>query len=318
MNRLTNWRHHSAIALGFKKHYRHLLRWIRTRRLPQAAWRQYQLLCQTSSAAALIRHLPELPPYEERPFNKYLHNRLSGPQKLKLAMSSLQFIEQRFNGQGLHQLYDTAGRGIFLGAMPLKSGDTLAARLSCSPFPREGDLEISLWLNDSDKTYSLSFSATLEGTLYLAGLQGGRGDSEQIKFITKQSYGLRPKNLLMALVWRFARSFELNTILGIANQNQVKSRYIKSSYNDFWQEMGAGCAKRGWFTLPQAEPVKDIAAIKSSKRSEFRRRMALRDTLCDELAGTLAVLRADSLVAAPLVEPIAESYTLPLQSTTSL
>ncbi|BDH46969.1 hypothetical protein TUM12370_30130 [Salmonella enterica subsp. enterica serovar Choleraesuis] len=100
--------------------------------------------------------------------------------------------------------------------------------------------------------------------------------------------------MLMTLAWQFARSFELNKINGIANHSQVKSRYLKSSYDEFWLECGGERRQTGWFALPQQEPIKDIQAVKSSKRSEFRRRMALRDELCESAAMTLEAMRSHS------------------------
>lgn len=295
MSGLSGWRKKNVLALGFKRYYRRALRWARTVALPSDQWQRYQQLCQSALSASLIRAHDSLPVYEERPFNKYLNTRWRGAQKLDAAMRSLSFIENSFNVQALHQLYDLTHRGILLGQVTMKDGSKLSARLSCSLYPREGDLDISLWVNKQEKVYSLSFSATTEGTLYLAGLQGGRG--ELIKQVTRQSYGLRPKNLLMALIWQFARSYKLSRILGINNQNQVKSRYLKSSYDIFWEECGAEEQHDGWFVLPEQEPIKDIESVKSSKRAEFRRRMALRDELAGMMAQTLTVMQTSGAVS---------------------
>ncbi len=110
---------------------------------------------------------------------------------------------------------------------------------------------------------------------------------DQVRLITKQMHGMRPKNLLMSAVYAVATFFHVKSILGVSNQCHIKSQHLKSSYDTFWLECNGTQTADGWFQLPIQEPVRDIESVKSQRRAEFRRREALRDAMTQEIIMSL-------------------------------
>jgi uncharacterized protein VirK/YbjX len=56
------------------------------------------------------------------------------------------------------------------------------------------------------RVYSICFSCTEDGRAWIGGIQGGKDiDNEEVKALTKELYGIRPKNLIITLLYGFCR-----------------------------------------------------------------------------------------------------------------
>ncbi len=296
MGLLKTWRQKSTLWSSINQNYGLLKRRIRIAKLPTKQFQQYNIMCQDYRCAQLSCGLDSIPNFSERPLNKYLHRSWNGKQKLTTAMSTLELIEKSFKPEAIEALFSQQSNGLTLANIELKSGEFAQLKLTYSHFPREGDLSIHLLNEEGKEIYLISFSFGAERQLYLCSLQGPATEdsTELVKIITKQTHGLRPKNLLMSAVYSVAAFFGTTEILGISNQAHIKSQHLKSSYDNFWAECGAELTKTGWFKLPSQEPTRDIELVKSQHRSAFRKREALRETMSQNIQNTLCLETFDA------------------------
>lgn len=174
---------------------------------------------------------------------------------------------------------------VHLSLVPLKSGDALEVLLEPSDFYREGELGLYLRNGDGERLYSLSFTLGKNGQLLIGGLQGPRTtmDEGTVKWLGKEMFGLRPKSLLLSALYTLGEQMGGRQLLGISDAAHTCSHKLKSSYDAFWLEAQAKRHDRHWYRLPEREPVRDIAEVKSQRRSEFRRREALREEIAEAI-----------------------------------
>lgn len=290
MGLLKQWRKENKAWKAFSHKLTELKRKVRIGKLPSRQYQQYQSMCQTFQSAQLASAIDGVPQFIERPINKYLHKAWSGKQKLLTASYTLNLIEKTFTSEAIEKMFSAKREGLTVANIELKSGDFAQLTLIYSQYPREGDLTLHLRNETGDDIYLMSFSFGPEGQLYVCSLQGPSTDQsvEQVRLITKQMHGMRPKNLLMSAVYAVAAYFKVTSIQGIANNSHIKSQHLKSSYDTFWQECSATLTSDGWYQLPLQEPVRDIESVKSQRRAEFRRREALRDAMSQEIITSLS------------------------------
>jgi len=290
MGLLKQWRKENKAWKAFSGKYVEFKRKIRVANLPSVQYQQYQNMCQAYQSARLASAIDGVPHFIERPINKYLHKTWSGKQKLLTANYTLDLIEKTFSPETIEKMFSTKREGLTVANIELKSGDFAQLTLIYSQYPREGDLTLHLRNETGDDIYLMSFSFGPEGQLYVCSLQGPSTDQsvEQVRLITKQMHGMRPKNLLMSAVYAVAAYFKVTSIQGISNNSHIKSQHLKSSYDTFWQECNATLTSDGWYQLPLQEPIRDIESVKSQRRAEFRRREALRDAMSQEIVASLS------------------------------
>jgi uncharacterized protein VirK/YbjX len=82
-------------------------------------------------------------------------------------------------------------------------------------------------------------------------------------------------------------------ILGIGNQAHpfASRKKIKADYDAFWLENGGVADTHGFYAMSVLEPLRSESMVESKRRSEFRRREALRREACDLLVAAFAVPR---------------------------
>lgn len=246
---------------------------------PRLHWRWSRQIGRTP---ALSQSYKGQPTPDKRHRRTYLCQHWSIRQRLRVLVDHyryLQVLPAPWVAQ-LHALQPTA-----LAEVPLKSGDALTLFLEPSEFTKEG--EIGLYLRDAtgERLYSLSFSLGAEGVVLIGGLQGPRTsvDEGMVKWLGKEMFGLRPKNLLLSALYALVELMGSRQLLGIGDQAHPSSCKLKSSYDSFWLEAQGTPYDRHWFRLPIREPARDIAEVKSQRRSEFRRREALREALAQSI-----------------------------------
>lgn len=226
MGLLKQWRKENKAWKAFSSKYVKLKRHIRIAKLPAAQYQQYQGMCQTYQSAQFASAIDGVPHFIERPINKYLHKAWSGKQKLLTASYTLDLIEKTFTPEAIEAMFSTKRKGLTVANIELKSGDFAQLTLIYSQYPREGDLTLHLRNETGDDIYLMSFSFGPEGQLYICSLQGPSTDQsvEQVRLITKQMHGMRPKNLLMSAVYAVAAYFKRTSIQGISNNCHIKSQ----------------------------------------------------------------------------------------------
>nr|WP_282552149.1 DUF535 family protein [Providencia rustigianii] len=290
MGLLKQWRQQNKTWKSFTNKYVELKRKIRIAKLPSQEYQQYQSMCENYQSSRLAAVIDGVPHFIERPINKYLHKAWSGKQKLLTASYTLDLIEKTFKPEAIEAMFSNNRSGLTIANIELKSGDFAQLKLIYSQYPREGDLSVHLLNELGDEIYLMSFSFGEKGQLYVCSLQGPSTEQsvEQVKSITKQMHAMRPKNLLMSAIYAVAAFFQVKSIQGISNDSHIKSQHLKSSYNTFWEECGASLTSDGWYQLPLQEPTRDIESVKSQRRSEFRKREALREAMSQSIIESLS------------------------------
>ncbi|ELX8380908.1 VirK/YbjX family protein [Providencia vermicola] len=296
MGLLKQWRKQNKFWQSINNSYVQLKRQVRIAKLPSKPYQQFQMMCENYTCARMSKQFDNIPDFAERPLNKYLHREWNGKQKLLTASHTLEQIEKTFTLEAIKEMFSTERQGLKVADIELKSGDYAQLRLVYSQYPREGDLTLHLLNEMGDDIYLMSFSFGTEGQLYICSLQGPSTEqsTEQVKSITKQMHGMRPKNLLMSSIYAVAAFFHCTSIMGISNNCHIKRQHLKSSYDHFWQECNGVISADGWYHLPLTEPVRDIESVKSQHRSAFRKREALREAMYQSVLGSLAAYSVSS------------------------
>jgi uncharacterized protein len=275
------------LAAGLK----YITRSARMARL-QAAWLK-ELHGEPRLTAVLARD----PRLHERWHHHYINRRLGRAQRMAIISSHYRLMFRRLPAAMVDAVY-LQGR-YALGALTLKDDSQLLLELRRpTGRSREGELSLCLANTQGQLLSSAIFSLADDGqTLLIGCLQGAAAElgREAVRELTKQSYGLRPKNLLFSLLLAFGSFAGARRVLGVGNLSHPfagEQDKIKADYDSFWEECQGLLQPDGFFALPVAEPERDEAQVESKHRSAFRRREMLRREACARL---LAALRAEPL-----------------------
>ncbi|HEJ8037891.1 DUF535 family protein [Klebsiella oxytoca] len=284
---VKEWRKHNKFICQVKLSYKKVLRKCREISLTGGKYKEYQTLCASYACAKLTGATEGLVNFEDKPFKAYLNKKMSKRAKLDIAHGSLNFIEKSFRPEALPQLYDMANFGRTLIAIPLKNGSSIDVKLLASPFQEDGELMLLMFLGDK-RVYSICFSCTDDGRAWIGGIQGGKDiDNEEVKALTKELYGTRPKNLIITLLYGFLAFFNIKEIYAIDSDFHVKSDRVKTRYSELWLEIGGEKHRRGWYKLPPTEIKKSLEEVKSKHRSQFIKREGLKELAQLDLAAAL-------------------------------
>lgn len=184
--------------------------------------------------------------------------------------------------------------GITLLTISGKDEQQFTLRLCADAFlDKEG--EATLTFCDHQNTVLAEMTFTLcpfdgKTTLFIGGLQGAIAHvpHELIQGATKACHGLFPKRLLVEAAMTFGAAFPVEQIVAVSNATHIyrswryrkkKEGKLLADYDSFWLSIGGQKQDNGNFMLPLAMPRKPMEDIASKKRSEYRRRYALLDSL---------------------------------------
>lgn len=233
------------------------------------------------------------PPVAQRHWRKYLCRGWGISRRLATLLEHYAQMERLPEGWRERLL---GLQAVSLCRVALKSGEVLELLLEPSDFFQEGELGLYLRDGAGERLYSLSFTLGSQGQLFIGGLQGPRTTVKEgmVGWLGKEMFGLRPKNLLLTALYTLGEQMGGRLLLGISDAAHTCSHKLKSSYDTFWQEAQGSLHDRDWYRLPEREPLRDIAEVKSQRRSEFRRREAFRE----EIAGAIRRAWEQGAVAA--------------------
>jgi uncharacterized protein VirK/YbjX len=168
---------------------------------------------------------------------------------------------------------------------------------------REGPLTLSLF-DGCQRLFTLSFSIVGEaggGVAYVGGLQGLHSPTarERYRAMTKATFGLRPRDLLIELFRALCRQLGVARIMAISDESHtLTSEYSRRhlsvsaaaprlSYNDTWRERGGHQVSTAFFELPVAARRRAFAEIPPRKRKLYACRYQLLDDWERKLAVTM-------------------------------
>ncbi|HHS9506419.1 TPA: DUF535 family protein [Raoultella planticola] len=284
---IKEWRKNNKFICQIKLKYKKVLRKCREIPLAGGKYKEYQELCDKYVCARLTGATQGLVSFQDKPFKAYLNKKMSRRAKLDIAHGALIFIEKTFSADALPQLYNVVEYGLTVAEIPLKNGSHIAVKLLASPFQEEGELML-LMLQDGKRIYSICFSCTEDGRAYIGGIQGGKDiANDEIKVLTKELHGTRPKNLIISLLYGFLQHSDIKEIYAIDSDFHVKSEKVQTSYSALWLEVGGEKHRRGWYKLPPQEIKKSIEEVKSKHRSQFIKREGLKELAQLEMKAAL-------------------------------
>lgn len=284
---IKEWRKNNKLICQIKLKYKKVLRKCREIPLAGGKYKEYQELCDKYVCARLTGATQGLVSFQDKPFKAYLNKKMSRRAKLDIAHGALIFIEKTFSADALPQLYNVVEYGLTVAEIPLKNGSHIAVKLLASPSQEEGELML-LMLQDGKRIYSICFSCTEDGRAYIGGIQGGKDiANDEIKVLTKELHGTRPKNLIISLLYGFLQHSDIKEIYAIDSDFHVKSEKVQTSYSALWLEVGGEKHRRGWYKLPPQEIKKSIEEVKSKHRSQFIKREGLKELAQLEMKAAL-------------------------------
>jgi uncharacterized protein VirK/YbjX len=167
---------------------------------------------------------------------------------------------------------------------------------------RDGLLVMSLWIG-ADRIYSLAFTlsqADGRRIAYVGGIQGRRSEHslERNRALTKAAHGVRPPDLVFEIFRMLCHEIGVVEIRGVSDDNRhQRSDYFKGragftdpvrfDYDSFWQERGGVRGADGFYVLPAVARARSEDDIPARKRSLYRQRREMMDSVRHHLGMTL-------------------------------
>ncbi|EOI5796054.1 VirK/YbjX family protein [Cronobacter dublinensis] len=223
----------------------------------------------------------------------YLRLGLSASERASAIINHYQFVSEQAPPRLADALCATRPQPLL--QLAAKDKQVVISISSAHKAEREG--ESTLWLHCEDVLLaSLTFSVVRDATGYgiaIGGLQGPRRSvpHEAIRDATKACYGVFPKRLLMEVLWLMAGQFGMTHFEAVSNDGHVfrglryrfsKGRHFFASYDEFWESIGGERRGARYFALPLVAARKPLEEVASKKRSEYRKRYELLDSLAEQ------------------------------------
>ena len=190
-------------------------------------------------------------------------------------------------------LYQSLAKGnlLLMADMEGKHGERYQITLSkTDKFDREGELLLGLRNSTQDlDVFWFAFSITRnedQPRIEIGCFQGPRGNfaRERIKCATKELYGIRPRNILADALYELASNWRIPMIFGVCNRSRVYNGHqTHADYDAFWLELGGVLDRDGMFRLPAKLFHYQLSDIPSHHRSEYKRRIRLREELSKQM-----------------------------------
>ncbi|MBB5360209.1 hypothetical protein HDE76_003451 [Rhodanobacter sp. ANJX3] len=271
-------------------------------------WRHVRYLSFVYGNPPMCAYQRRDPRLLERHFHRYIHLQWSRSARLRSVQQHYRFALARLPKTLFEAIY-VYGNAT-LGNVTLKDGTQLKLCLR-PPIHRGCEGELCLQLSDADDfpIYRLILTVIDDRpTIAIGCLQGpeGQNGKDIVRDLTKNMYGMRPKQLMLSLAYAFAQRFGIERILAVSNMahplRRARDRF-QADYDEFWLEQKGCNVGHGWFMLPETLSRKSEADVPSKHRSAFRRREAIRLEAEQLLIDALAAYppRRDM---APLVEEL--------------
>lgn len=186
-----------------------------------------------------------------------------------------------------------ANQPLRIATLEGKEGQRYAIQFNAAGrLDKEGEATLMFTLDNGEPLATVTFALiNYQGqpTLFIGAIQGPRAhvDHSAIHDATKACHGLFPKKLVMEATLLLAELTQMTQIVAVANKTHIyeNSRYKKrkgmkfADYDSFWETLQGELAEDGYYHLPRQIPHRSLEDIASKRRSEYRRRYQLLDSL---------------------------------------
>ena len=244
-------------------------------------------------------HIADIYPFVyEQPQRAFFYKGSSFDERIRLQEEHFNCLLSLFPANVVFDLYNQ--RKIILWQTSFE-GTPLELALHYEPGQRkEGIMSVTLFWGER-RLYQMIFwlaktpqlgAASSAYNLYIGAMQGPNGEEpkELIKRMTKFCHGYRTKNLILYATQAVARAMGLSHIYAVTNDgyyamNHVRiDRKLKTSFTDFWDEVGGTPLKdKRFYELPLTEARKSPEEIPTRKRAVYRRRFTLLDEIDESI-----------------------------------
>ena len=259
----------------------------------------------------VLEHFPAL---LEKPFHPYLRADWDLVQRRVAIETHFSIVKEIF-GHNAYKIYEPSGYQLF--EFVAKTDEVFSVEL----FPGylgEGSMGIRLCDDEGEELYSLTFHLDREDsrTVTVGALQGPNDRvperQAKISMLTKSLFGLRPKALMLEVLFMVTAKLSIHKVYGISNQGHIYQSQVYSDVkrskmtfdlDSFWAEYNAVKSSEFLFEFPETIRRKAISSLKSSKRSQYRKRYAWLDE-----AEAFVTEALEIIVDSESVEKLLEDY----------
>lgn len=234
---------------------------------------------------ALTRHYPGLI-YKWQ--GRYLAKSFRSKQRSQILKFHYEYIANRVNARFYKRLLD----GKLLLWQRTVTGEFVAISLCIPEHGREGDLSLILE-KDSMPIYELSFTllpGTLVGiaaaeTMFVARIQGRKGQFDMIKAATKISRDISPPYLLMAAAEGLASALDVKFVAGVGTKDQLcKGRTF--NYDSFWATFLAAKTRANFYVISIPISGRPLEECNPTHRRRTQRKREFKAGLTEDVRMT--------------------------------
>lgn len=244
----------------------------------------------------------------EQATRAFFYHRSTFEERARLIEDNMQFLAARFNEEFMLKLYGDKKIELWRMALDEELGEMNLVLCAESGQRKEGLAAVMFNLPGEVPVYQILFWVARDEiinrdgswAMWIGAMQGPNVDDARdlVKRITKLCHAYRTKNLIFYVAQVVARALGVQKIFAVTNEgyyanNHVRSdRKLKTSFGDFWREVGGReTGDTRFFELPLTERRKTVEEIPSHKRAQYRRRFALLDALETSIAETLQTFK---------------------------
>ena len=215
----------------------------------------------------------------------YITNSFKMNEKLEIIISSYTFLNKYFNKKFLLEIFK---KSIYkICEIKGKNEEKLIFYFKIyTDFEKEGEFNIICENQEGEQFSKLTFSVN-EEKIIIGGLQGmsKNGNTEEIKKITKNFYGIFPKRLVIEVLYSLFPDYDK---IAVGNKGHIylslrykfkKSRKINADYDEFWESLGSEKLNSTFWILPIKIVRKSIEDVPSKKRSQYTNKYKVFDEL---------------------------------------
>lgn len=232
----------------------------------------------------------------EQATRAFFYWRSTFEERARLIEENMRFLTEKFNENFILQLYGDKKIEIWRFPLDETLGEMNLVICAESGQRKEGLAAIMLQLSDETPIYQILFWIARDNlinrdenwAMWIGAMQGPNVDDarELIKRITKKCHAFRTKNLILYAAQTVAQAFGVKKIFAVTNEGYYannhlrRDRKLKTSFSDFWAEVGGiPTNDERFFEIPLVETRKSAEEIPSHKRAQYRRRFAMLDDL---------------------------------------
>lgn len=230
-----------------------------------------------------------------KPMRVYMSTQWNKQRRIKVLLDTYRII--RSHKQLQESLY--IPEGVELATLALEGGSEAKIVLGKDEgLRKEGELVASLRTSEGaiqSIAFSLDYQADGTLALYIGCVQGKYQNSAKVT--AKAMHGLRPKALMVLIAQEIASALGAKDLFGVGNGIQAHQRKhliqipflhdITFDYDSLWLELGGEPTPDKWFRLPLKHERRTHETIKANKRSMYRRRYEMMDSLSLQIRSTL-------------------------------